>query len=176
MGNGVWKKMTAIITTATGFQFDLQDPKESYISVLDIALALSNICRFTGQIHEHYSVAEHSVLISHMVDSKIALKALLHDAAEAYVGDTSSPLKSLVPAFKDIESNIQSVINNKLTGPVSEDEAKEIKAFDMVLGSREVDYFYRGGPSFVPNGKSTLSANDSYTLFLERYIQLKDYD
>ncbi len=35
-----------------------------------------------------------------------ALHALLHDAAEAYVGDMVSPLKDLLPSFKVIEVRI----------------------------------------------------------------------
>lgn len=71
--------------------------------MLMIAKALGNICRFNGNTVRHYSVAEHSVRVAQLVPQQFKLAALMHDAAEAYVGDMSSPLRELVPDFNDIE-------------------------------------------------------------------------
>jgi hypothetical protein len=67
----------------------------------DIAGALSKMCRFGGQIDRFYSVAEHSCLccwqtVQDGACEGVQRAALMHDAAEAYIGDIASPLK---PAF-----------------------------------------------------------------------------
>lgn len=93
------------IQTYTGRAFDLLDPQPEHIDVLDIAHALSQLCRFTGHTRAFYSVAQHSCLVAEIArdlcegmigavcPDAVALAALLHDAPEAYIGDVSSPLK-----------------------------------------------------------------------------------
>ena len=81
------------IQTFTGRAFDLLNPDPDSIVIEDIAHHLALINRFTGATAEPYSVAQHSVLCSMIVPRELALAALLHDAAEAYVADVSRPLK-----------------------------------------------------------------------------------
>jgi len=100
----------ATIQTVGGRYFDFADPDESMIDVCDIAHSLSNQCRFTGHPKTFYSVAEHSVWCSHIVPPDDAAAALLHDAAEAYCGDMSSPLKALLPEYKMIEKRVEAVV------------------------------------------------------------------
>jgi 5'-deoxynucleotidase YfbR-like HD superfamily hydrolase len=90
----------------SGRLFDLSNPETSEITIDDIAHGLSLTCRYAGQCSGFYSVAEHSVLVSH-VATHAKLAALLHDAAEAYVGDMSRPLKLLLPDYKTIERRIE---------------------------------------------------------------------
>lgn len=103
--------MNPYIHTASGGCFDLipdtrlEDFREPKIE--DIAHALSHICRFTGHTSVHYSVAEHSYRASFCVPEDFALEALLHDASEAYLGDVSSPLKSLLPDYRVIERMLE---------------------------------------------------------------------
>ena len=69
----------------------------------DIAHALGNTCRFGGHAHRFYSVAEHCVRVSYMVPPDFAMEGLLHDMAEAYLGDMPAPLKAFLPEFKSME-------------------------------------------------------------------------
>lgn len=79
--------------TYTGVVYHPHEPKPEDIRLADIAHALSMICRYGGHARWFYSVAEHSVHVSYLVPQAHALEALLHDAAEAYVGDMIIPLK-----------------------------------------------------------------------------------
>lgn len=101
------------ILLRSGQYFDFENPEGSEILISDIALGLSHICRFTGQCHSFYSVAEHSVHCSRLVPREHALAALMHDAAEAVMGDMSSPLKSLLPEYKTIEKRCEAAILQK---------------------------------------------------------------
>ena len=103
------------ILTRSGILFALDAPTEAMIDIDDIAHALSNLCRFTGHTRLFYSVAEHSVLVSRLVPSHEALAALLHDASEAYLGDVSRPLKSLLPEYRIIEARVTEVIERRFS-------------------------------------------------------------
>lgn len=85
------------IQTYTGRKFYPLTPKAEDINITDIAWALSNLCRFNGHSKHFYSVAEHSIYVSENSPKQYALQGLLHDAAEAYIGDIASPIK---PFFK----------------------------------------------------------------------------
>jgi hypothetical protein len=76
----------------------------------DIAIHLSNINRFGGAGRRFYSVLEHSLLVAELVPPPLRRMALLHDAAEAYLGDVVTPLKVHLPALSAIENRFRSVI------------------------------------------------------------------
>lgn len=94
------------LQTFSGIQFYPYRPEPSMVRIKDIAHALSMKCRFGGHIGNFYSVAEHSVYVSQLVPDAFKLEALLHDAAEAYIGDMVMPVKRGQPEFCDLESLI----------------------------------------------------------------------
>lgn len=99
------------IQTYTGKKYDVFNPDPKMICIEDIAHALSNLCRFNGHCEGFYSVAEHSVLVSKIFDDKkLALYGLLHDAAEAYIGDYCHPIKQHLENIKILEENNEVII------------------------------------------------------------------
>lgn len=79
--------------TFTGLRVHPLAPSPDEIDVDDIAHSLAHQCRFLGHTDGFYSVAQHSVLVSEFVPEADALWGLLHDAAEAYLGDLPAPIK-----------------------------------------------------------------------------------
>lgn len=102
--------------TASGIRFQFLNPPPDQIDVNDVALALSRTCRYGGHTKRFYSVAEHCCLMSDWVlkqpwgNPLLALTALHHDDAEAYIGDLPRPCKQNIPQFKAVETNIEAAI------------------------------------------------------------------
>jgi hypothetical protein len=115
----------------TGTRFYTFDPRPEDVRIEDISHALGLQCRYNGNCKRFYSVAEHSCLLSDFVlyrgsdgahppdhgdvfDRAIhgysALIALMHDAAEAYIGDMVRPVKHRMPAFRELEATIEAVV------------------------------------------------------------------
>lgn len=105
----------------SGEWFNILRPTVEMVSVEDIARSLSMLCRFNGHLPSFYSVAEHSVRVADYLNltmrvPELALAGLLHDAAEAYIGDMVYPLKSVPNVgdpFKAVERELEVVIGEK---------------------------------------------------------------
>lgn len=91
------------ISLLHGGYFDYECPERSVYDITDIARGLSHTARFSGQTDRAYTVAQHSVLVSKMVPHEHALAGLLHDAVEAFMADIPSPLKRMLPGYKELE-------------------------------------------------------------------------
>lgn len=140
--------MDPTICTAGGRLISLLHSHPGDVDIQDIAHALSNTCRFGGHTREFYSVAQHSVLvcqqflavsphsrIDRMSDAQrraMARVALLHDAAEAYLGDVVSPLKERLHGYKPIEQQMLARI-------FAEFGLDEGDAFDMPRPVKQAD-------------------------------------
>lgn len=107
------------IETFSGHPIDPLNPDPESIHLIDIAHALSNQCRFSGHSNRLYSVAQHSVHVSEVVEDlgggpECQLLALFHDASEAYLMDMPTPIKRQMPAYVEAEKRLQRVIEETL--------------------------------------------------------------
>lgn len=126
------------ICTASGKYFHFVEFERNEVDIEDIAASLSKINRFNGHTRLPYSVAQHSVLVSHIVTPRNALWGLLHDAHEAYIGDMPSPLKMLLPDFRNLEARVASFVRARL-GLVGI-EPDQVRQADLVALANEQHY------------------------------------
>lgn len=83
--------------TYSGSGIDILNPRPRDFRILDIAESLSKIARFNGHTRKHASVAQHSILVSYLLEGTgFELEGLMHDAAESVTGDISSPMKKAI--------------------------------------------------------------------------------
>ena len=115
----------------SGTIIDLAAPDHRDIHIADIARHLSRINRYTGAVD--YSVAQHSVLLYEMLGTR---EALLHDAHEAYIGDVSTPLKTLLPGYVTLEQRWVETMSRrfKLNGT----QLHFVHYFDKAIGVDEM--------------------------------------
>lgn len=168
----------------------------SEINITDIASALGRQCRFTGHLlpHvEHYSVAEHCVLVSYLLEKMgakpwVIFQGLMHDAAEAYLSDIAAPFKRELGGYYEKEKLIQERINLRYDLPAEHDPmvkqadwyALFIEARNMVLPdegqlSTWIGYEEHGEKSkefdLAPQGWTYFEARNQ---FLMRFAQCVD--
>ncbi len=122
------------IQTYTGRAVDLLNPQPDQICLEDIAHALSRICRYTGHTEKHYSVAQHSVLTARYMPKGFEAYGLLHDAAEAYIGDVSKPLKM---AMRHLRCEAYDAIEARLTRTIADSLGLGYRLFGL---AKPVDY------------------------------------
>lgn len=122
--------------TYDGLLFDALNPTiETVPSIEAIAHQLSCVNRFSGALERPYSVAEHSVRVSSLLQgpSPNALAGLLHDASEAFLGDVPTPHKRSPgwEAYRQAEERLQSLLM-RVYGPARWDEGA-VKWADEVM-------------------------------------------
>lgn len=183
--------MVDYIVTYTGKIFDFRNPAPEMVCIEDIAHSLAYQCRYTGHTRRFYSVAQHCVLMARSSDLPgEPLKKLLHDAAEAYIGDMASPWKSLLwvefPNYyrtvKYVERKIQKIIGEALGVDLS--YSAEVKEGDIRMAATEIwDLMPVMPPGFVwgidcsnPSKKSIISWGPEFSeqQFLVTYYRLKE--
>jgi hypothetical protein len=144
------------IETASGKEFNILNPDAQMFDFQDIATSLSNICRYNGHLPTFYSVAEHSVRVAWWLRAQgqsldIQLTGLLHDAAEAYVGDMVRPLKrttELGTPHQRIEENVLAVMHAVYGGIYPHPPI--VKQADKAVYEWELEYIRTGKITGMP--------------------------
>jgi hypothetical protein len=178
------------LQTFTGKAFDLLDPKPETVCIEDIAHHLALINRFTGATREPYSVAQHSVLCSRIVPPELALTALLHDAAEAYVGDASRPLKAAMREVADLDRSHYDTISERVERAIGlhfgvelVDLDPRVKRADLVMLATERVHLHGSAPrdwdlgveahKFADNEITPWTWRQAEGVFLQRFRELQ---
>lgn len=177
--------------TNQGVQFYPYRCTPEMINIFDVAWALSNQPRYNGHLDKFYSVAEHSVYTSYLVEPHNALCALLHDATEAYIGDMPSPVKKGIPQFNDLEDYIwKNAIAPRFGLPHELPEDVKQADFDMLTWEYH-ELVKDHGYKWICSGSQKpfledfvhvkrlldktfdpLDSQNAVVLFLKRYIEL----
>lgn len=126
--------------TISGQKFWPYDPRPAEVDIEVIAHHLAMQCRFNGAVRDFLSVAEHSWHCSFLGPASEALERLLHDAAEAYVGDIIRPLKmqpGFVQEYRRLEFRVERVIAQRFNLRYPWPES--VKIADEIVVRREVE-------------------------------------
>lgn len=112
------------LQTFSGRRWYPLSPDSKDVCLEDLAHHLSMRPRWGGATVQPYNVADHSIRVADVVISfashldasivyKFALRALLHDAHEAYTGDHATPIKAhdSYEAIRRIEADAQDAID-----------------------------------------------------------------
>ncbi|MCK5015714.1 MAG: hypothetical protein KAS32_01470 [Candidatus Peribacteraceae bacterium] len=149
-------KNSAVIVTQSGREVNVLNPTSEMICLEDAAYALSNLCRYTGHCNPAYSVAEHCVHCSYIPeDIQLQRACLLHDLAESLINDLSSPLKEVLPKYKEIEENILCVVFSKYGLNSIAPWDIRIKEVDMAMLRIEIN-------ELMPKSKAFDSVYETY--------------
>lgn len=125
--------------TYTGKMIDVNNPNENSIDTVDIAHALSQLCRASGHFKHFYSVAQHSInamreAVARGYSKRVCFACLIHDAQEAYLTDVPTPLKAELLRYREIEKSFEKTVLKKYKlYPLTEEERKLVKEIDEAM-------------------------------------------
>jgi uncharacterized protein len=166
------------ILLQSGEYFDFCAPQDAVFGIEDIAHGLSMVCRFAGHTSRFYSVAEHCVHASRHVAPEFAFEALMHDAAEAFIGDVTKPLKDLLPDYRALEGRIETAVLGRfgLTLPMSDavhevDMAMLVTEQHQLMRNRD-DWQYARGRSPLNLELPCWTPEQAKAEFLVRFKEL----
>lgn len=166
--------------TGRKINFDSIDPDKD-IELIDIAVGLSNQCRYAGQVWPAYSIAEHCVHLSFQVPEELALKALMHDAPEYVLGDIIRPVKRTIAGYNELEEIVSRAINKKFGLSYSVEDWFVIKEYDdrITINEREkfqtaLDRSSYGQDKEPLSGLKLVGLNplESFNTFVNRFFEL----
>jgi 5'-deoxynucleotidase YfbR-like HD superfamily hydrolase len=179
-----------VLRTLAGNYVDLTNLKPEDVEITDIAWGLGRTLRYGGHLAQDYHVAEHCIVMSYIVPEEHALEALLHDAAEAYMGDIIWPVKALFPEVSQFEDEILHIIMQAFEvetatvkfagGPEAYVKRECIKDADNRLMEHECFSFNRPGIYHEDIERAWLKAVERHSqwwgtptyMYLERFAQL----
>lgn len=107
-----------------------------------IAHSLSLTCRFVGQCKKFYSVAEHSILVSRIMEDHglgDPMEGLMHDAVESVLADVPRPAKNRLPDYKALDKSLDASMRLQFKLPEQmTDGCKQADSLALLLEAREL--------------------------------------
>ena len=130
--------------------------EQNYLTPRALAHALGNLCRYTGHCKKFYSVAEHSVKASYLVEPQYAMEALMHDAHECLTNDLSKPFKNQIGgSYKEWEDKLEGYVRNQYNIPLELDPSIKIADIMMLFAESKIlmpseGVHYMGADHYAP--------------------------
>lgn len=174
----------SIVRTYTNKLLDVANPKLEDIDLEYLVIGVAREGRFANQQqYKRISVAEHSVLVSYLIIEKEAqLLGLAHDLQESITRDLPSPIKSLIPKYKELEDTLLNAILKKFKIKQTIKLWQIVKAADLRAYELEKCIFCRVGTKKERkeafkvvrnyNWEPGLSVVKARKLFLNRWLEL----
>jgi hypothetical protein len=144
------------LQTAGGRQYWPMDPRPDEIFITDIAHAGSNICRYNGHTLRFYSVCEHAVYVSMVIEgwggtTDEQFIGLMHDSPESYIHDLIRPIKHEFKEYKAIERLNWIAVATRYNMPLDmpdivkrADNAVLLAEKDQIMGPAPADWSVPG--------------------------------
>jgi len=196
MGAVCDRKACTITTYPSKVTFDFKDIRPEMIYIKDIAWSLSLKVRYSGFVPRLYTVGEHCIRGAEQLHGMNRFNFLMHDAAEAYVSDIVTPLKSRtcwlardvqeiggviqgeLEFMSQLESRIADVIRFKYGAPHLSDPT--VHAMDAMMfaterhtlfGMSKEDVVARCGvpPLDIDLAANAMSSDEVYERFLHMF-------
>lgn len=121
-----------------------------------VLFSLSHQGQFRGQTPQFYSMAQHGVLTSyllecqHPADTQLALAGLFYDAPRTFLGDVPSWVQEQFPAFWEAEDEFRRQVFGLLGVPLSVLQAEHlIKEAKVAAELMESAYLLEGTPPLL---------------------------
>lgn len=172
------------IQTVSGLRVNPRSMTVGDIRMVDIAHALSMQCRYAGHCYKFYSVAEHCVLTSWVLEQmgrgpRVQLYGLLHDAEEAYLPDLPRPIKEMFPEYREAGKYIMDLVIGKYNLPWGcKDEIKKVD--NALLHTEALEIMGDTSGWYLPEPPvpdlliQGWEPHKAKTKFLHRFNQLRD--
>lgn len=163
------------IETYTGHRVDPFDLSPDDVCLEDVAASLAHTCRFGGHCTHFYSVAHHSLHVSREVSQanvRLQLFGLLHDAAEAYLGDIPRPFKRELERVERTEARILDAVWTALEiePPTATEWERVMAADDRLLAYEAASLLEDGSWADDPPALEYDLRSDSIDAVRERFL------
>ena len=139
-----------------GRRVELLHPTPEQVDFVEIAWALAGINRYGGHAEIPISVGQHTLIVFDAAPPELKPHALLHDAHEARLGDTTSPQKETFQAAA-----------RELAGPDGENLLRQVR---LLLERRHDHAIWTAAGLPVPRAaeRAALKVLDARALATER--------